>query len=203
MNKILKKIRKDNDEENQTNETQNENNETTEETIFIEMTEEECVRRQAKETDYMMELLLQNLEGKNLIDNTVIVVFTDHYLYTLEDKTFFTFGGAYSIDQHHRTEGISWWPEELPSAEEYERGLVNLAKHRNCVDYILTHTAPAFVVGELGLEFMEDEEELQEYFERIAECVNFKEWFCGHFHEDIIIDEKFHVMMDEIRLIKG
>ena len=76
-----------NDEENQTNETQNENNETTEETIFIEMTEEECVRRQAKETDYMMELLLQNLEEKNLIDNTVIVVFTDHYLYTLEDKT--------------------------------------------------------------------------------------------------------------------
>jgi len=59
----------------------------TEETIFIEMTEEECVRRQAKETDYMMELLLQNLEEKNLIDNTVIVVFTDHYLYTLKDKT--------------------------------------------------------------------------------------------------------------------
>ena len=26
-----------------------------------EMTEEECVRRQAKETDYMMELLLQKL----------------------------------------------------------------------------------------------------------------------------------------------
>jgi len=51
------------------------------------MNEEECVRRQAKETDYMIELLLQNLEEKNLIDNTAIVVFTDHYLYTLEDKT--------------------------------------------------------------------------------------------------------------------
>ena len=54
---------------------------------FVEMTEEECVRRQAKETDYMMELLLQNLEEKNLLNNTVIIVFTDHYLYTLEDKT--------------------------------------------------------------------------------------------------------------------
>ena len=54
---------------------------------FTEMTEEECVRRQAKETDYMMELLLQNLEEKNLLNNTVIVVFADHYLYTLEDKT--------------------------------------------------------------------------------------------------------------------
>ena len=54
---------------------------------FVEMSEEECVRRQARETDYMMELLLQNLTEKNLIDNTAIVVFTDHYLYTLNDKT--------------------------------------------------------------------------------------------------------------------
>ncbi len=52
-----------------------------------EMTEEECARRQAKETDYMVELLIQNLEEKNLIDNTVIAVFTDHYLYTLTDQT--------------------------------------------------------------------------------------------------------------------
>jgi len=52
-----------------------------------EMNEEDCVRRQAKETDYMMELLLQNLKEKNLYENTVIVVFTDHYLYTLENKT--------------------------------------------------------------------------------------------------------------------
>ena len=52
-----------------------------------EMSEEQCVRRQAKETDYMVELLLQNLREKNLIDNTVIAVFTDHYLYTLTDQT--------------------------------------------------------------------------------------------------------------------
>lgn len=52
-----------------------------------EMTEEECARRQAKETDYMVELLLQNLQEKELIDNTVITVFTDHYLYTLTDQT--------------------------------------------------------------------------------------------------------------------
>lgn len=53
---------------------------------IIPMTEEECARRQAKETDYMIELLLSNLEEKNLLDNTVIVAFADHYLYTLENK---------------------------------------------------------------------------------------------------------------------
>ena len=72
------------------NEVNEENNQDTKSTITVErepMTEEECARRQAKETDYMMELLLTNLKEKNLIDNTIIVVFTDHYLYTIEDKT--------------------------------------------------------------------------------------------------------------------
>ena len=35
----------------------------------------------------MMKLLLENLEEKNLTDNTILIVFTDHYLYTIEDKT--------------------------------------------------------------------------------------------------------------------
>lgn len=51
------------------------------------MTEEQCVRRQAKETDYMMQLLIDNLTEKNLLDNTVIIAYSDHYLYTIEDKT--------------------------------------------------------------------------------------------------------------------
>ena len=55
--------------------------------ILPSKTEEECARRQAKETDYMVELLLNNLKEKNLIDNTIIVVFIDHYLYTLSDQT--------------------------------------------------------------------------------------------------------------------
>ena len=57
------------------------------ETDFVQMSEEECARRQNKETDYMIELLLEKLKEKELLDNTVIVVFTDHYLYTLSDKT--------------------------------------------------------------------------------------------------------------------
>lgn len=57
------------------------------EEAFVQMTEEECVKRQAKETDYMFELLINKLKEKELLDNTVLVVFSDHYLYTLEDQT--------------------------------------------------------------------------------------------------------------------
>ena len=70
--------------------TTNTNDETSKEVPtpgFVQMSELECIKRQAKETDYMFELLLQNLEEKGLIDNTILVVFTDHYLYTIEDKS--------------------------------------------------------------------------------------------------------------------
>lgn len=54
---------------------------------YPELTEEECTKRQAKETDYMIELLLQELEARDILDTTTIVIFTDHYLYTLSDQT--------------------------------------------------------------------------------------------------------------------
>ena len=52
-----------------------------------DMTEEDCARRQAKETDYMIGLLLDKLKEKELLSKTAIVVFTDHYLYTLTDQS--------------------------------------------------------------------------------------------------------------------
>lgn len=57
------------------------------ENVSYDLNEEDCARRQAKETDNMMELLLNELKTRNLYNNTTIVVLTDHYLYTLSDKT--------------------------------------------------------------------------------------------------------------------
>ena len=52
----------------------------------LEMDEEDCIKRQVKETDYMVELILKTLKEKGLYDNTVIVFFTDHYLFTSSDE---------------------------------------------------------------------------------------------------------------------
>lgn len=52
----------------------------------LEMTEEDCIRRQAKETDYMIGLLMQELKNNGLYDNTIIVAYADHYLYTVSDS---------------------------------------------------------------------------------------------------------------------
>lgn len=62
-----------------------ENNLISKETI-ANMTEEDCIKRQAKETDEMIKLLLNALEDNNLDENTILVIFADHYLYTVSDK---------------------------------------------------------------------------------------------------------------------
>ena len=49
-------------------------------------TEEECSRLQAHETDNMINLLITKLRDNNLLENTVIIAFADHYLYTLTDQ---------------------------------------------------------------------------------------------------------------------
>ena len=51
----------------------------------LNLTEEDCIKRQAKETDYMVGLLMQELRDNGLYDDTVIVVYADHYLYTVSD----------------------------------------------------------------------------------------------------------------------
>lgn len=52
-----------------------------------DLSEEECARLFASETDYMVELLMKALEDNDLLKDTIIVAFADHYLYTLNDKT--------------------------------------------------------------------------------------------------------------------
>lgn len=49
--------------------------------------EEEIARLAAGETDYMVKLLIEKLKQNKLYNNTVIIAYADHYLYTLADKS--------------------------------------------------------------------------------------------------------------------
>lgn len=63
-------------------------------------------------------------------------------VFNIEGVRFFTFGGAYSVDETR-------FPEEIPNREEYEEGWKNLEKADFKVDYILTHTGPSEVVEDV------------------------------------------------------
>ena len=50
--------------------------------------EENCLRYLAKQSDKLFERLLERLEEDNLIDDTIIIVFSDHYAYGITDIEF-------------------------------------------------------------------------------------------------------------------
>lgn len=52
-----------------------------------ELSEEDCAKLYAEETDRMIGLLVEALKENGLYENTAIVAYADHYLYTLTDKT--------------------------------------------------------------------------------------------------------------------
>lgn len=122
-------------------------------------------------------------------------------VFKIDGLSFFTFGGANSIDKSIRRTGLSWWPEEMPSDYEYEEGLRNLEKVNWKVDYILTHTCPEFVANQLVTYIYPGEETLQRYFNRIVEEVEFKKWFFGHWHMDETVDNFRCLYSDIVELV--
>ena len=69
--------------------------------------------------------------------------------FKVEGVKLFTFGGAKSKGIELRKEHVSWWKEEMPSAEEYKEGLINLEKHNWNVDYIITHTCTSSALNKV------------------------------------------------------
>lgn len=117
-------------------------------------------------------------------------------VYTIEGKKFFCFGGAKSTDREWRVEGLSWWPEEMPTKQEMDYGLETLKKHDYKVDYIISHCAPSLIQWEMDSRF--DNDALTNYFDTVAARVNFKSWFFGHYHRTEIIKEKFIALFDAV-----
>lgn len=112
-------------------------------------------------------------------------------VFTINGKRIFTMGGAYSIDKYVRTEGTSWWSQELPSDSEYKEGISSLKEHNYKVDYIVTHTAPRYVIRMMGKFPDMHDMELTGFLEWVMHEVEFKRWFFGHWHYDKSIDQRF------------
>ncbi len=124
-------------------------------------------------------------------------------VFEIAGKKLFTFGGAYSIDKHLRTEGIDWFPEEIPTYAEYEEGWMNLEKADFQVDYIITHSGPREVVAAMGYgELSDDEVELRQYLQRVADNTDFTAWYFGHFHEDTVVEDMFYCLYDELIILE-
>lgn len=149
-------------------------------------------------------------------------------IYEFDDKRFFTFGGASSHDmkdgvlrredfkneylfkdtirkyrhQHRvfRIKDISWWQEELPNQIELHNANQNLTLSSYEVDYVITHCAPYDVVKQLGID---DNNILTQYLNTLAYRIKFKHWYFGHYHSDVNINDKFTLIYNKFKEIRG
>lgn len=117
--------------------------------------------------------------------------------------TLLAFGGAHSVDKAYQKAQGTWWPQEMPTAAEYDNARRNLARMGNKVDLILTHTAPyeitrmfyrdvyyrhllrAVLAGDPIPESDQGEVPLNRFFHELNQTVQFHHWYIGHIHEDI------------------
>lgn len=118
-------------------------------------------------------------------------------IFDIDGTKFFTMGGGNSVDKAFRTIHESWWPQEMPSKYEYQAAYASLEKAEYKADYIISHTAPTSIIKKYKLKY-HYEEELTDFFDDIMERLEFKKWFFGHFHDDIILDDKFNLMYNRI-----
>lgn len=149
------------------------------------------------------------------------------YVFDLNGRSFFVFGGAESHDisggilrpyefqaeQDYkaackrlgdsgalfRVEHISWWEEELPSEKEMERGIKNLSGHNWNIDYVVSHCAPA---GVAALSGYSDRNRLTQYFEAVSEKLSFRKWFFGHYHENRQMLGKYILLYEQVIRIR-
>lgn len=102
--------------------------------------------------------------------------------YTIEGNKIFVLGGADSHDRQYRTEGVSWWAEEIPSEQELSHARQTLDALNWEVDYVITHTCPSRQVIALG--FQPPRHAFQDFLDEMACRLTFKQWYFGHFHQD-------------------
>ena len=145
-------------------------------------------------------------------------------VFTIEGRSFFTMGGASSIDVRDgildpdepdfalrywalrqrnaafRVKHLSWWEQELPSAGEYAEARRNLERAGHKVDFIITHCAPDSVQDVLtGGRCLHDP--LTAFLEEVREKTSFRYWLFGHYHRNARIGENFAALYERIARI--
>ena len=121
-------------------------------------------------------------------------------IFTIDKKNFFVMGGGESEDIDMRTEGETWWKEEMPNAEELMRGAKNLKEFDNKIDYVLTYEAPAIAKDFIRLHTNREMHltPLNTYLQELMKAVEYKHWYFGSLHMDLNISKKMTAAFNEI-----
>lgn len=138
----------------------------------------------------------RNYDGLSLFEDKMwydknfsnIWYFQDGKKYLIKEKTFFTYGGAYSIDKEWRQlMHWTWYPNEIVSSEEHAAALGTVDHcHFN---YVLTHTCPTdwqpVDLFMRGLDQSKVDTTMEEYLDDVLRYIGgYDYWFWGHYHQN-------------------
>ena len=137
--------------------------------------------------------------GRVLVDeeHPNILFAEDGEIYDLDGKKALAIGGAYSVDKFYRLQrGFGWWADEQPS-ELTKRKVESVVNECKDIDIILSHTCPKkYIPTEMFLPMIDQstvDNSTEEWLDTIEDTVNYKAWYCGHWHTDKRID-KMHFL---------
>ena len=120
----------------------------------------------------------------------------DGEIFKLGEYRYLVIGGAYSVDKFYRLQyGGGWWSDEQPS-EEIKAFVENQIQEKE-FDVILSHTCPyKYEPREMFLASIDQssvDTSTEKWLDKIEESIEYKAWFCGHWHTDKRID-KMHFL---------
>ncbi len=108
----------------------------------------------------------------------------------------------------YRVRHETWWEQELPTEEEMQRCQENLSKVDDTVDCVVTHCLSSRMQEELEYHYggglgpkLYEPDILTDFFDELEEKLQYKLWFCGHYHVNLRLDDKHMVLYDEIRCL--
>jgi 3-oxoacid CoA-transferase subunit A len=118
----------------------------------------------------------------------------DGEVYDLDGISAIAIGGAYSVDKWYRLEnGLRWFANEQPNDKVKARVEAKLDSLDWKVDVVLSHTCP------FGYEpteaFLPDVDQsmvdtsTEVWLDRIERRLEYKRWYCGHWHIEKSIDQ--------------
>ena len=123
-------------------------------------------------------------------------------VYEIGGHTIFTMGGATSVDRAYRVPDVSWWEEELPSEEEYHIAEENLKRYDYHVDYLITHCCSIPQLQRLTIHNRSINgiimDTLTEFLGELEYKLTYKQWFYGHHHMDVQVDDLHRCLYQDV-----
>ena len=128
-------------------------------------------------------------------------------LFNIDGYRIFAMGGASSseYDRTHRTQGETWFTEEIPNERERAAALEMLdAADWDC-DFVITHCAPSSCAQ--GISEHTDRleihpmDEYTDWLQTIQDHLTYRHWFCGHYHIDAQIQDKTTALYNRIAVL--